>query len=193
VTFGSFNNPAKIGPSVVAVWSEILRRLPASRLVLQYRVMDDATVSGRMAALFGGHGIDAGRVELRGRAPDLLAMYHDIDIALDPFPYTGCTTTAEALWMGVPVVTLPGEAFIGRHSLSHLSNVGLTESIAESAADYVERAIRLAGDLPKLAELRAGLRERVASSSLGDSRRFAENLLRLLRAAWREWAMSSPT
>lgn len=192
VTFGSFNNPAKIGPPVVAVWAVILKRLPNARIVLQYRVMDDPAVSGRMAKLFTGHGIDPGRVELRGRAPDLLAQYHDVDIALDPFPYTGCTTTAEALWMGVPVVTLPGEAFISRHSLSHLSNVGLTQLIADSPADYVERAVRLAGDLPRLAEVRAGLRERVATSSLGDGRRFAENLLRLLRTAWREWVTRGP-
>jgi predicted O-linked N-acetylglucosamine transferase (SPINDLY family) len=192
VTFGSFNNPAKIGPPVVAVWAEILRRLPDARLLLQYRVMDDPTVSGRMAKLFSRHGIEPVRVELRGRAPDLLAQYQDVDIALDPFPYTGCTTTAESLWMGAPVITLPGEAFIGRHSLSHLTNVGLTETIADSSADYVERAVRLAADLPRLAELRAGLRERVASSSLGDGRRFAENLLGLLRDAWRNWVSSGP-
>jgi len=192
VTFGSFNNPAKIGQPVVAVWAEMLRRLPDARLILQYRVMDDPTVSGRMAKLFAGHGIEPGRVELRGRAQDLLAQYQDVDIALDPFPYTGCTTTAEALWMGTPVITLPGEAFIGRHSLSHLTNVGLTETIADSPAGYVERAVRLAADLPRLAELRAGLRERVAASSLGDGRRFAENLLGLLRDAWRKWANSGP-
>jgi len=87
----------------------------------------------------------------------------------------------------VPVVTLVGEPFVSRHSLSHLSSVGLTETIADSPADYVERAVRLAADLPRLAELRAGLRARVATSSLGDGRRFANDLLGLLRDAWREW------
>src|SRR5439155_3990992 len=139
--------------------------------------------SGRMSKLLAGHGIDLGRVELRGRAPDLLAQYHDIDIALDPFPYTGCTTTAEALWMGVPVITMPGETFAGRHSLSHLSNVGLTETIARDLDEYVELAVALANDLPRLAEIRAGLRQRVASSPLCDGKRFANSLLHLLRDA----------
>jgi predicted O-linked N-acetylglucosamine transferase (SPINDLY family) len=94
--------------------------------------------------------------------------------------------------MGVPVITLSGEAFIGRHSLSHLSIVGLTEMIADSPADYVDRAVRIAADLPRLAELRASLRGRVAGSSLGDGRRFATNLLCRLRDAWREWVREGP-
>jgi len=187
VTFGSSNNPAKIRPPVIATWAAILDRLPTARLVLQYRAMDDPAVKGRLSRLFEEHGIAMSRVQLRAHASDLLAQYQDVDIALDPFPYNGCTTTAEALWMGVPVVTLVGEPFVSRHSLSHLSSVGLTETIADSPADYVERAVRLAADLPRLAELRAGLRARVATSSLGDGRRFANDLLGLLRDAWREW------
>lgn len=189
VTFGSFNHPTKIGPQVLGVWSEILRRLPTARLVLKYRAMDDSAIAGRLTELFAGHGVGLDRVEYRGGSShvDFLRHYGEIDIALDPFPYNGGLTTIEALWMGVPVVTMPGDTFAARHSLSHLSNVGLTETIATNPDEYVERTVALANDLPRLAELRAGLRDRVASSPVCDGRRFAENLLRLLRDAWREW------
>ena len=118
---------------------------------------------------------------------DLLAAYNTIDLALDPFPYSGGLTTCEALWMGVPVVTCPGETFASRHSLSHLSNVGLTETVAADAREYVELAVRLAGDLPHLAALRAGLRDRMARSPLCDGERFAGHLSRQLRDVWRQW------
>ena len=118
---------------------------------------------------------------------DLLRTYNSIDIALDPFPYGGGLTTCEALWMGVPVITCPGETFAGRHSLSHLSNVGLTETIAGNLDEYVALAVSLAGDLERLAGMRAGLRQRMADSPLCDGKRFAENFVQLLRGAWREW------
>jgi predicted O-linked N-acetylglucosamine transferase (SPINDLY family) len=113
--------------------------------------------------------------------------YHDIDVALDTFPFSGGITTCDALWMGVPVITCPGETFAARHSLSHLSSVGLTEMIADSVEGYVDQAVALANDLPRLAELRSGLRKRVAASPLCDGKQFADNLLRLLRGVWREW------
>lgn len=186
VRFCSFNNPTKITPEVVAVWARILKRLPATRLLLKYKGYDDPRVSGRFAALFAAQGIEAERVELKGFAPhrEALAEYCRVDVALDPFPYSGCTTTCDALWMGVPVVTCPGETFASRQSLSHLSNIGLAETIARDLDDYVELAVALAGDLPRLAALRAGLRQRMAASPLCDGKRFAANLLSLLQAAW---------
>jgi protein O-GlcNAc transferase len=192
VTFGSFNQPGKIGPQVIAVWAEILRRLSTARIILKYRAMDDPSIAGRLSELFAGHGIGPDRVEYRGGSShvEFLRHYGEIDMALDPFPYNGGLTTIEALWMGVPVVTCPGETFAARHSLSHLSNVGLTETIANNPDEYVETAVALANDLPRLAELRKGLRDRVASSPLCDGKRFADNLLRLLRDAWREWVRS---
>jgi predicted O-linked N-acetylglucosamine transferase (SPINDLY family) len=126
-------------------------------------------------------------VELRGGSAreEHLATYRAIDIALDPFPYSGGLTTLDALWMGVPVVTLPGDTFASRHSLSHLAGVGLQELAARTADQYLALAAGLAEDLGRLADLRAGLRERVARSPLCDGDRLADELLAVLRDAWR--------
>jgi predicted O-linked N-acetylglucosamine transferase (SPINDLY family) len=187
VTFGSFNNPAKIGRQVIEVWAEVLRRVPQSRLRLKYKWMNAPSIAKRLTETFADRGIDPPRLEILGLSPhaESLAEYHRIDLALDPFPYNGGLTTCEALWMGVPVVTCPGETFAGRHSLSHLSNVGLTETIARDLDDYVDLAVSLAGNLPRLAALRAGLRQRMAASPLCDGKRFAENLASILRGVWK--------
>ena len=189
LTFGSFNNVSKITPEVIKLWAEIVRRVPGSRLLLVTPARDGAIVARRIADAFAAAGADRGQLELRGTLlrPDLLASYNTIDLALDPFPYSGGVTTCEALWMGVPVVTCPGETFASRHSLSHLSNVGLTETVAANPSEYVELALRLAGDLPHLAAIRAGLRDRMARSPLCDGERFARHLMALLRDVWRQW------
>ena len=188
VTFGCFNNPAKVNPALVAVWAEILRQVPKSRLVLKYMGYDSAGSRRHYGELFAAHGVGRERVELLGGSPhrQLLAEYHRIDLALDPYPYSGRLTTCEALWMGVPVVTLPGETFAGRHSLSHLSNAGFPETVVRDTAHYVNLAVELAKDLDRLAAWRVGLRERVAASPLCDGPRFAGNLLRAFRAIWRQ-------
>jgi predicted O-linked N-acetylglucosamine transferase (SPINDLY family) len=188
VTLGCFNNTAKITSQVIEVWARILRRLPGSRLVLKYKGWNDRSVAGRFAEMFAIHAIDPGRLEFFGCSShaELLTEYQRIDLALDPFPYSGGLTTCEALWMGVPVVTCPGETFASRHSLSHLSNVGLTETIAHDLDEYVELAVSLAGDLPRLAALRAGLRQRMAVSPLCDGKRFAANLMSLLQDVWEQ-------
>jgi predicted O-linked N-acetylglucosamine transferase (SPINDLY family) len=189
VTFGSVNNPAKIAPGVIDAWSEILRRVPDSRLLLKYRGMPSPTIAGRLGKLFAERGVGPDRLQLLDWSPpvETLACYGQIDVGLDTFPYSGGLTTCEALWMGVPVITWPGETFASRHSLSHLSNVGLTETIAGSRGEYVERAVRLAGDLPRLAGMRARLREQVAHSPLCDGPRFARDFAATLRGVWREW------
>jgi predicted O-linked N-acetylglucosamine transferase (SPINDLY family) len=191
VTFGCFNNPAKITPQAVEVWAKILRRLPEARLVLKFRGWDNDSVARRFTEMFLAHAIDSRRLELLGPSPhnEFLAAYSRIDLALDPFPYSGGLTTCEALRMGVPVLTFPGDTFAGRHSLSHLSNVGLTETIARDLDDYVELAVSLAGDLPRLAALRAGLRERMAASPLCDGKRFAADLAAILREIWGGWVL----
>jgi predicted O-linked N-acetylglucosamine transferase (SPINDLY family) len=187
-TFGSFNNPAKITPEVVAVWAEILRRVPTARLVLKYQGLGDPTVRRRYLDLFAAHDLEPQRLELLPPSSyaEYLATYQQVDVALDPFPFSGSATTCEALWMGVPVITCPFETFASRHALSHLSNVGLTEMIAHNLDEYVELAVSLAGDLPRLAVLRAGLREQMAASPLCDGKRFAGNLASALHDAWEQ-------
>ncbi len=157
VTFGSFNNRAKITPQTVEVWAKVLDHVPQSRLVLKYKTMSNPSIARGLAEEFANHKVDPGQLECLGWSahPALLSEYNRIDLALDPLPYNGGLTTCEALWMGVPVLTCPGETFASRHSLSHLSTVGLTETIARTLDEYVELAVTLARDLSRLASLRA--------------------------------------
>jgi predicted O-linked N-acetylglucosamine transferase (SPINDLY family) len=190
VTFGCFNNPAKLSPPAVAAFAAVLRRVPGSRLVLKYMGLDDPAVDCRLRDLFAAGGVGPERVELRGGSAhaEHVAAYRDIDIALDPFPYAGVMTTCDALWMGVPVVTLPGATFASRHGLGLLSVVGLAELAARDVEGYVALAADLARDPERLADLREGLRGRVARSPLCNGARLADELLQALRTAWRAWA-----
>ncbi|NOG68772.1 tetratricopeptide repeat protein [Roseicella sp. DB1501] len=189
VTFGCFNNLAKITPRVLQVWGRILHGLPESRLVLRTHALAETATRERVAARLAAAGVPVERVTLAGGVPHqaLLAAYGEVDIALDPFPYAGGLTVCEALWMGVPVVALAGDSFCARHAVSHLSNVGLPDWVARSEAEYVDLALARAGDLPALAGLRTGLRARVAASPLTDAPRFGRALAAALRGAWREW------
>ncbi len=189
VTFGCFTNLAKVTPDVLAAWAAILARMPEARLVIKSHALSDSETAFRLHAALSGYGVATERVELRGPSPHrtFLGEYGGIDIALDPFPYTGGLTTCEALWMGVPTVTLPGETFASRHSLSHLSNVGLSDWIARNITDYVALAMAKANDLGTLATLRASMREKVRASPLCDAPRFGAGLGAALRYAWREW------
>jgi predicted O-linked N-acetylglucosamine transferase (SPINDLY family) len=155
---------------------------------LKYRGLGDAVAAGRLRERFARRGVDPARVVCRGASPhaQMLAEYRDVDLALDPFPFSGGVTTCEALWMGVPVVSWPGETFASRHGLSYLSTVGLSEMIAGSLEEYVDLAVSLAEDRPRLAGLRARLRQQMADSPLCDGPRFAANLLRLLRDVWQQ-------
>jgi predicted O-linked N-acetylglucosamine transferase (SPINDLY family) len=194
VTFGCFNNPAKLSPPTVVAFAAVLRQVPGARLVLKYRGFDDPTLAARLRAQFAAAGVEPERVELHGGAAraEFVAAYREIDIALDSFPFAGGVTTCEALWMGVPVVTLPGATFASRHGLSHLSSVGLADELAaRDVDDYVARAVGLAQDLGRLATLRSGLRERLGRSPLCDGDRVADELLQALRGAWRTWAMTT--
>jgi predicted O-linked N-acetylglucosamine transferase (SPINDLY family) len=186
VTFGCFNNLAKITPAVIAAWREVLHRLPTARMVLKTHQFADPATAERVRAAFGAA---ADRVETRGSSGHRAFMgeYNDIDIALDPFPYSGGLTTIEALWMGVPTIALPGEIFAARHSMSHLSNVGLGDWVAESVDAYIHLAVTSAADPAALSELRARLRARVAASPLCDAPRFGGALGAALRHAWTEW------
>jgi predicted O-linked N-acetylglucosamine transferase (SPINDLY family) len=194
VTFGSFNRLAKITPQVVGVWAKVLNRVPQSRLLLKYRGLGDESVRRRYLDLFTARGVDPQRLEFAppSSRAEYLAAYGRVDIALDPFPFGGGVTTCDALWMGVPVVTYPGETFASRHGLSHLANVGLTETVARDLDQYVELAASLATDLPRLAALRAGLRQRMAASPLCDGKSFAADLMTLLRHVWQQWTVQGP-
>jgi len=187
-TFASFNNLAKITAQVVAVWAKILRRLPTARLLLKYSGLGDLAVKRRYLELFAAHDVPPQRLELLPASSyaDYLATYCQADVALDPFPFSGSVTTCEALWMGVPVVTCPGETFASRHSLSHLSNVGLTETIARDFDEYVDLAVSLAGDLRRLTTLRAALRQQMAASPLCDGKRFFAHFAAILHDLWQQ-------
>jgi Flp pilus assembly protein TadD len=189
VTFGCFNNLAKITPRVIATWAEILRRIPDSRLILKTHQLSDRPTADGFLAAFTTLGIDGGRIELRGSSGHRAFMgeYGHIDIVLDPFPYSGGLTTCEALWMGVPTITLPGEIFASRHSASHMSNAGLPDWVVGSIEHYIGMAVARAADLGALADLRAGLRDRVRRSPLCDAPRFGRGLGAALRHAWRAW------
>ena len=185
ITFGSFNNPLKFTPDVIEQWSHILKRVPNSRLVLKYQGLDSAFMSALLREKFGAQGIATQRLDIFGKDVsqlDHMNRYNQIDIGLDPFPYNGTTTTCDALWMGVPVITLAGRSHVGRVGVSQLTNIGLPELIGHNEDDYVDIAVALANALPRLAALRSGLRERLRASPLMDAPRFTRNL----EAAYRE-------
>jgi predicted O-linked N-acetylglucosamine transferase (SPINDLY family) len=192
ITFGCFNNLAKITPTVIATWIAILRRVPNARLILKTHQFTDSPTIDRLVAQFAVHGVPRERIEFRGSSGHraFIGQYNDIDIVLDPFPYTGGLTTCEALWMGVPTVTVPGETFSSRHSMSHLSNVGLTDWVALDRSAYIELAAAKAADIDALASLRSRLRAQVRASPLCDAPRYGRNLGDALRFVWREWCKS---
>ena len=194
VTFGCFNNLAKITPRVIETWAEILRRIPDARLVLKTHQLSDAATADGFLADFAALGIAAERIETRGSSGHraFMGQYGDIDIVLDPFPYSGGLTTCEALWMGVPTITLPGETFASRHSTSHLSNAGLPDWVTGSVDEYIEMAVSRAADLTALATLRAGLRQQLRQSPLCDAPRFGRSLGAALRRAWQAWCIQRP-
>ncbi|WP_448207964.1 tetratricopeptide repeat protein [Azospirillum sp. sgz302134] len=186
--FGCFNNPAKIGEAVLALWARVLAAVPGARLLLKYKDdYADAALRRRVLGTLAAHGVDPARVELAvGRGPigGHLALYDRVDVALDPFPFCGSTTTFEALWMGVPAVTLPGEPMVSRWSASMLRSVGLADLVAGSPEAYVGLAAALAADTARLSALRMGLRARVAASPLCDARAKTRQLERIIRALW---------
>jgi predicted O-linked N-acetylglucosamine transferase (SPINDLY family) len=189
ITFGSFNVLKKITPEVVAVWSEILTRMPTSRLLLKAARLSCPTTRQLYRDLFAKHGIGFDRLQFVGgtTATEHRKWMQEADIALDTFPYSGGRTTLETLWMGLPVITLPGETFGSRHSLSYLSNIGLSELAASDDSHYTALAIDLATDLPRLADLRAGLRQRLLQSPLCDRDRFTKNMTSALLSIWDRW------
>jgi predicted O-linked N-acetylglucosamine transferase (SPINDLY family) len=188
--FGSFNKYAKATPQVLDLWAEILKTVKGSRLFLKDRAMADPATRERTYGEFERRGIERERLQVGAFDLDLpshFGMYGQVDIALDPFPYNGTTTTCEALWMGVPVVTLAGVTHIARVGVSLLTNVGLPELIASSPEQYSSIAVNLAESRPRLENLRRKLRDQMRSSPLMDGPRFARDVEAAYRDIWRRW------
>ncbi|MDH5535178.1 MAG: tetratricopeptide repeat protein [Betaproteobacteria bacterium] len=192
VTFGSFNSCFKVTPAVVATWARILAAVPSSRLMLV--TVGAGTAERRIRELFATHGIGGDRLEILPRLTheEFLAAHARSDIALDTFPYHGTTTTCFSLWMGLPVVTLAGATPVSRVGVTILNNVGLPELIARGTDEYVTRASRLAADLPGLAALREGMRERMVASPLTNGRAGALALQSAFRGLWAAWCSRQP-
>ncbi|WP_070108662.1 tetratricopeptide repeat protein [Paramagnetospirillum magneticum] len=189
VTFGSFNNIAKLNEQVIAAWARILNRVPNSRLWLKWPHLALDEVASPLRQAFAAHGVDPGRLELRGNSPpaQLLAEYAEIDIALDPFPYCGAFTSCEALWMGVPVVTLPGPRPFSRQTLALLAAMGLEDELARpDLAAYEDLAVALAADPERLTRLRGGLRP-LMRQGIGDAEAHVAGLERVFRQVWTDW------
>lgn len=188
LTFGCFNNLSKMNDRVVALWAQVLAAVPDSRLFLKSPQLKEVSAQRNVAARFAASGIDPARLILEGLSPraEYLKTYQRVDIALDPFPYTGGTTTCEALWMGVPVLTVAGQRFLSRQGVGLLMNAGLPQWVAADSGDYLARAKSHAGDLKSLALLRAGLRQQVLASPLFDAPRFAQQFELALHAMWQE-------
>ncbi|MEM5284573.1 tetratricopeptide repeat protein [Paraburkholderia sabiae] len=186
ITFGCFNHLVKLNDAVVALWARVLDAVPGSRLLLKTRQLDDPTVQQATLDRFAAHGIDAKRLILEGQSPraELLAAYNRVDIALDPFPYAGGTTSVEALWMGVPVLTRRGERFLSHVGESIVNTAGLPDWIASDDADYIAKAVSFSAQRDELAALRSTLRERLLASPLCDAPRFARHLEDAFHGMW---------
>jgi len=187
ITFGSFNNLSKMNDSVVALWAEILHAIPESRLMLKAKKFSEPTICANTHQRFSACGIAPERIVLLGHVrnrEEHLAIYNLVDIALDPFPYNGTTTSIESLWMGVPFITGPGDRFISRVGQSIANNAGLTDWIAEDHEDYVNKAVTHVSDLKKLSRLRGILRKQVETSPLFNASLFARNFEAAMFGMW---------
>ena len=186
ITFGCFQRLPKVGEVVLATWAKILAALPTARLRMQCKQLGEAAQVDLFKQQLQQHGIDPARVAMHGDTSyeDYLLAHADIDMILDTFPYPGGTTTCEALWLGVPTLTLAGDSLLGRQGASLLTAAGLADWVASSEEDYIARALTFAGELTKLATLRAGLREQVLSSPVFDAPRFARNFEAALWGMW---------
>jgi protein O-GlcNAc transferase len=190
ITFGSFNNLTKISDKAVECWARILKAVPDSRLLLKNNQLNDTSIQEATRTRFEAHGINPLRIILKSHVIDKkehFLTYQEMDISLDTFPYSGGTTTIEAIWMGTPVVTLKGDRFISHLGESILHNVGLADWIADTTDDYVEKAVAFASDLEKLSYLRESLRDQLIISPVCDATRFAGNLEDAFRGMWKEW------
>ncbi len=186
MTFGSLNIFSKNSPQAIQTWLQLLKAVPKSRLVLHAHPFSHRQ---KLQNLLKEHGVDPGRLRFVEKLSfrRYLEVYQEIDIALDPFPCGGGTTTCDALWMGIPVITLAGGTAVGRGGVSILNNVGLPELIAQTPEEYVRIGAELTRDLTKLDQLRQSFRERMGASPLMDAQGFARDVEGAYREMWRRW------
>jgi protein O-GlcNAc transferase len=193
ITFGSFNIFPKVSQETFALWARVLKVLPASRLIIKARSFSDGVACNHAMEMFTAHGISPERVELIAHMPSFaehLDLYNRIDIAMDTFPYHGTTTTCEALWMGVPVITLSGSMHASRVGTSLLSNIGLPQLIAKTHDEYSGIALHLARDIERLRLMREGLRKMIKNSPLIAAKWFTVNLENCYHKMWMDWYKS---
>jgi predicted O-linked N-acetylglucosamine transferase (SPINDLY family) len=186
VTFGSLNNFCKNNAVMLSLWARVLASVPRSRLIM---LAPAGSARDWVLDHFTAAGVESGRIELMGSQPrnDYLRTYDRIDIGLDTWPYGGHSTGFDALWMGVPQVTVPGQTVVGRAGASLLTNLGLKELIAKDPEEYLRIAADLASDVPRLAELRRSMRNRMGNSPLTDGHRFARGVEDAFREIWKKW------
>jgi len=192
ITFGSFNRYSKNGAAVLAAWAEILQRVPDSRLIV---CVPEGEIRQKMAQFFQTRGIDPGRIDCFAKVDHATfwKLHGEVDIALDPFPFGGGTTTCETLWLGVPLVTCTGEGgdfpprFASRMGKAFLSNIGHPELVAGNIRDYIDTAVALALDRERLKALRQSLRPAMAAAPLTDVKRFVTEMEAAYRMMWQDW------
>lgn len=189
ITFGSFNALPKLTPAVMALWAEILKQVPSSKLYLKNKSFGEESVRNEFTSRFAAHGIGADRLQYSGFSPiqEYLAEYNEIDIALDPFPYNAATTAIDTLWMGIPMVSLKGDRLVSHIGESMLGVVGLSDLVAADPASYVAKAVDLAHDLDRVSTLRQTLRPTLEASPMTNPVQFTQGLEEALRSVWKEW------
>ena len=193
VVFGSFNNVMKLSPLTLDLWSRVLLAVPASRLLLKAPSLRDPSVVSRFRSLFADRHIDPNRLEFQGptELSQMMQTYGQIDIALDPSPYNGGTTSLQALWMGIPLVSLLGGNFVSRMGGSFLQSLGRPEWLAHTSDDYVKIAGDLACQVEDLRQSRLHLREQMAASPLCNMDHYAKNFQALLERMWQSHERST--
>jgi protein O-GlcNAc transferase len=193
ITFSSFNSYAKLNHDTFALWAQVLNKVPDSKLIMKTKSLTEPSIQKEVKEQLGRFGIEPQRILLgyESTPNTTIKAYHQIDIGLDTFPFNGATTTCQALWMGVPIVTLVGETTAARAGLSILSSIGLTELIAYTPEQYVDICIKLANDYEYLQNLRANLREKMRASPLMDGVSFTRYLESIYLNLWKKWCESS--
>jgi len=195
ITFASVNNFAKVTPPVQHLWAQLLHAIPNSQLILQTTAVSSLHTQRLVKERFAAVGVSSDRLDFRPWSDfvQYMQLLTESDMTLDPFPFNGGTTTCHSLWMGAPVITLAGDRHASRMGLSMMTAIGLPEFIAHTPEEYVQIGVRMANDLPRLREIRRGMRERLAASPLLDGATYTRNLEAAYRQVWRKWCESAAT